>query len=146
MSARTIRRSCHLAVALAAAVALSGLGAAPSVAHNNGQSSGCTGVTGGWTCFYIWGIGGTTHVERFQQSRGVTSYPQICNYQARFTVSQNGRVYWSRWSAYHQGCFYSWRATRTVWVEGNFRNPSKACGSWYENGSRLGTACKFIYS
>ncbi len=93
------------------------------------------------TCFYVYGNRGSTHVDSFVQARDVVGKPQICNYQARFHVERNGSTYWSGWSSYHQGCFYSWRATRTLRVERNFINPSKACGSWYQDGSKMGTAC-----
>jgi hypothetical protein len=135
-----IRRLTLAAAGFAVAAAMALSGASPVSA----SSQGCTGVSDGFTCFNINGTG--THVDSFVQIRDkVGGTPTICNYQANFTVEQNGAVYWSAWSATNAGCMYFWRATRTVTVNGDFRNPSKACGSWYENGSRLGTACNLIY-
>jgi hypothetical protein len=152
MTEGTIRTPRRLASAAAAAVAvavtIAMLGAATSSAHWSQKVQGCTGVSGdGVTCFMILGIPGTTHVAQFIQSRTKAGgLPQICNYQARFTVRfrRNNNAYWARNSSYHQGCFYSYRATRTVNVERNFLSPSKACGSWYEDGTRLGTACNSL--
>jgi hypothetical protein len=138
------RRLLLLVAALGATVAaLVGPGVAQ--AHWDHYSSGCTGASGGATCYYVYGNAGTTHVDHFLQSRDVV-FPQICNYQAKFTVAQNNSVYWTKWSDFHNGCFYSIRATRSSGtVEKNFRNPSIGCGSWYENGSRMGTACLAIF-
>ena len=133
------RRFTLIAAALAAAAIMTLSTAAPASAL---ATDGCTGVSGGgYTCFGIYSTG--SRVDSFYQSRGGV-YP-ICNYQARFTVSQNNSTYWSRWSSYHSGCMYFPRATRSVSVNAYFRKPSKACGSWYENGSRLGTACNYIW-
>jgi hypothetical protein len=108
------------------------------------SSSGCTGVSDGYTCFYI--NGGGLYVSSFAQSRGKAGgWPAICNYYGHFTTSWYGVQYWSGNSSYHSGCFYTYRATRTLYVNRNFANPSYACGSWYENGSRLGTACNWIW-
>jgi hypothetical protein len=109
------------------------------------ESSGCTGVSGGYTCFYIHGPSGSTLVTSFAQSRGVVGYPEICNYEAHFSADYKGKQYWWGRSAYHQGCFYSSRATRTDNIaDAYFMNPTYACGAWYENGSKLGTACNWI--
>jgi hypothetical protein len=109
------------------------------------SSSGCTGVSDGYTCFYI--NGGGTYVDNFVQSRTKVSWPPgpICNYKAHFTASWYGTQYWDGWSSYHSGCFYTVRATRTLYVRAYYANNTYACGSWYENGSRLGTACNWIF-
>lgn len=108
------------------------------------SSSGCTGVSDGYTCFYIYGSG--TYVDKFVQARGKAGgWPAICNYKARFTASWYGVRYWEGWSSYHSGCFYTYRATRTLYVRKNYTDNTYACGSWYENGSRLGTACNWIH-
>ncbi len=134
-----VRRLTQAAAGLAVAAAVALSGASPASA----SSQGCTGVSDGMTCFNINGT--STHVDSFVQVRDKAGgTPTICNYQANFTVEQNGAVYWSTWSTFHAGCMYFWRATRTVTVNADFRDPSRACGSWYENGSRLGTACNLI--
>lgn len=139
---RTIRRITGLLMATVAVLALSG---SPVSAHSNATSDGCTGIDSGYTCFGVNYLKGTTHVASFYQSRG-KDQPQICNYQARFTVSRNNSTYWAASTSFHQGCFYFFRATRSLRVEKTFRNPSKACGSWYESRSRLGTACLILHS
>lgn len=141
------RRLLLLLIAGAAATGAGGsVGTDVASAHYIGSSSGCTGVSGGITCFYVYGLPGTTHVDHFLQSRDLFSLPTICNYRARFTVAQGGSVYYTKWSNYHSGCFYSFRATRSSGtVERNFRDNSTGCGTWYENGSAMGTACVGIY-
>jgi hypothetical protein len=131
-----------LAGLLLAAIVLL-LSTAPSNAR--AESSGCTGVNGGYTCFYIHGPNGSTLVTSFAQSRGVVGTPTICNYKAHFTAEYNGDEYWAGDSAYHQGCFYSYRATRTDNIaDAYFMDPTYACGEWWEDGSKLGTACNWI--
>ena len=124
---------------------LGGQGTASS--HSNQMVQGCAMTSGPeYTCFNIYGNGGTTHVDHFLQTRGKT-YPSICNYWAVFKVNQYGTVYWTRTSNKHYGCYYSTRVTRNSGtVETNFRNPSTACGIWYENSSRVGMACNDLHS
>lgn len=110
------------------------------------ESSGCTGVNGGYTCFYIHGPNGSTLVTSFAQARGVVGTPTICNYKAHFTAEYYGDEYWAGDSAYHQGCFYSYRATRTLDIaDAYFMDPTYACGEWWEDGAKLGTACNEIH-
>lgn len=126
---------------LAALVLLLSTGASEAKA----ESSGCTGVSSGYTCFYIHGPSGSTLVTSFEQARGIVGEPTICNYKAHFKAEYNGQEYWAGDSAYHQGCFYSFRATRTDNIaDAYFMNPTYACGEWWENDSRLGTACNWI--
>jgi hypothetical protein len=129
---------------LAAGVALM-LSTAPQKAE--AESSGCTGVNGGYTCFYIHGPNGSTLVESFAQARGVAGgTPTICNYKAHFTAEYYGEEYWAGDSDYHQGCFYSFRATRTLDIaDAYFMDPTYACGEWWEDGTKLGTACNEIH-
>jgi hypothetical protein len=111
------------------------------------DSTGCTGVRDGQTCFSI--RGQRTFVEEFEQSRLVIfippDHPAICNYYAHFTVEKDGRIYWEGTSDFHKGCWYYNEATRKLKVNHDFLRGSKACGTWWESDSRLGTACNRIF-
>lgn len=135
-----IGRRSSASLSLAAALLLGGAGSA--AAHTNQVVDGCTGINTGLTCLQVHGIRSTTHVDHFVQARDAPQ-PLICNYQAKFTVKSSSRgTYWTKWSAYHSGCFYFNRVTRSSGtVEKNFDSPSTACGTWYEDGGALGTAC-----
>ncbi len=143
--ARTkVRRIIVLASIAASTAATSVLLTGSLATAARASSSGCTGVSDGITCFYVNGTG--TWVDSFVQSRDKFSLPSICNYYARFRVwNSAGTKYFDQNTSYHQGCFYSWRATRTLNVWRYFDNNSRACGTWYENGGALGTACESIY-
>jgi hypothetical protein len=139
---RNRRRSTGTPAMLGAGVvAALALPATPAVA----SSEGCTGVSDGYTCFQIHGH--RTHVEEFVQSRGKvsTQTPVNCNYYAVFTVEKDGQIIWQDRSEAHDGCFYSPRVSRTLAVNLDFPRGSKACGSWYSDGSRIGTACNRIF-
>src|SRR5918996_826288 len=93
------------------------------------DSTGCTGVSDGQTCFHI--EGERRFVEKFVQTRDVFAippdYPAICNYYAHFTVEKDGKIYWSGDSDYHKGCWYNYKASRTLVVNESFVRNSKAC-------------------
>lgn len=142
MHSRTLRRA---VAALAVGIGVAAFVPSGATAHWNRLVDGCTGVNGqAFTCFQIYGNSGTTHVDKFVQVYD-TAAGYACNYHARFTVSLNGSTYWSATTSKHSGCYYSPRVTRTYGVERNFYNNSKACGSWYMDGSRVGTACNYLY-
>ena len=108
------------------------------------DADGCTQISGGYTCTLI--EGGGLHVNTFQQSKGnVSKIPQNCNYYAEFTVSKNGNVYWSGKSDFHRGCDNFPRVSRRLTVNRDFQDGSRACGTWFENNTRLGTTCLNIH-
>jgi hypothetical protein len=138
-----VPEACRVGI-LVAALALLPLSPAPQA---EASSEGCTGISDGYTCFQIHGE--RLHVDKFVQTRGKKfippDYPAICNYYALFAVEKDGKIYWSEKTEVHKGCMYSPRATRTLHVNRDFLRNSKACGSWVEDDSKLGTACNRIF-
>lgn len=129
-----------LVAAILTGVGVPLIGAPPASA----DADGCTQISGGYTCTLI--QGGGLHVNTFQQSKGhVSKPPQNCNYYARFTVSKDGREYWSGRTDVHQGCDNFPRVTRRLTVNRDFEDGSRACGSWFENDSRMGTTCLDVH-
>jgi hypothetical protein len=129
-----------LAVAGLAALALS-LHAAPAAAN----SEGCTytNFPNKYVCFYIYGRG--THVDKFVVIRGRLDKGDngICNFEGRVRVTAPDHTTWDFTSDYRAGCQQG-RATRTIRVDRDFPDGSRACGSFYENGQLQDSACNKI--
>jgi hypothetical protein len=123
-----------------AALALS-LHASPAAA----DSQGCTytNFPNKYVCLSIYGRG--THVDKFVVVRGKLDRGDngICNYEARVNVTAPDHATWDFTSEHRGGCEQG-RATRTIRVDRDFPNGSRACGSFYENGQLQDSACNKI--
>jgi len=118
--------------------------AAPAAASANVCTS-ISGAIGDHMCTYINGSGTYVNYARVAVYR--VKPQSICNYYATFTVyDSSGVKIYSKTSAYHSGCLWGYFASRQIDVYRSFPNNSKACGSWFQDGGRLGTSCARIYA
>ena len=132
-------------VGLLAVVGLVLLALSLRVAPAAADSQGCTytDFPNKYVCFSIYGDG--THVDKFVVTRGRLARGDngICNYEGRVRVTAPDGTTWNYTSDHRAGCQVG-RATRTIGVNRDYPNGSRACGSFYENGQLQSTACNKI--
>ena len=136
-----------LTIALIVTTASVGVGAAPSPAAATANvCTSISGVPGDHMCTRV--VGSGTHVEYARPAVYRVNPQSICNYYATFTVYNSaGTKIYTATSAYHKGClFAALFASRQINVYRSFPNNSRACGSWFQDGGRLGTACATLHS
>jgi len=114
-------------------------------------SHGCTRIGGDFLgdliCFEVRGTGTTIDYGVVSHTTSQDLGATFCNYYGRMTIYDgNGGVIEASNGNYHSGCYGPvYFVTRRIIAFKNFPTARRACGSWFENGSRLGTACLDIH-
>jgi hypothetical protein len=137
----------RLLLAATMALALTG-GAVATATPALATANVCTSISGqigDHMCTYINGSGTYVNYARVAVYR--IAPQSICNYYATFTVyDSSGVKIYTKTSSYHSGCIWGYFASRQIDVYKRFPNNSKACGSWFQDGGRLGTSCARLHT
>jgi hypothetical protein len=147
---RTVERRLRAALAavMMAVVMVAVTVMAPSAA--SASANGCTRIGGSFVgdliCFEVRGSSTTVEYGVVSHHTSEELAATFCNYQGRMTIyNGSGGVIWAANSNYHAGCYGPvYFVTRRIIAYQNFPTARRICGSWFENGSRLGTVCHNI--